>query len=106
MEIHDNELDSPKGTLVADIGNIDYGYQAEQWVIDTYQDHDNTVLWLLFLGDKPEKRSREGVEMRFLTRVWERKPGDTGMPEELTLIENWERRVNYPKDEPTKVRKT
>ena len=83
LEIHDAELESPLGTFCAEIGNIDYAYQAEQWVIDTHKDHPEAVLWLLFLGDKPEKRSRDDVGVRFLTQVWERQPGSTEMPERL-----------------------
>jgi len=96
MEIHDNELDDPQGTLVADIGTIDYEYQAEQWVIDTYGNHKQCILWLLFDGDKPKNRIGREEGLRVLLRAWERSPGSTEIPKSLTMIEDWEKRVKYP----------
>ena len=100
MEIHDNELDDPQGTLCADIGTIDYDYQAEQWVIDTHEDHPKAILWLLFSGDKPEDRVGRDEGCRILTKAWERQPEDTGMPKQLMMIEDWEKRIKYPKEKP------
>lgn len=75
MELHDTEK---QNTLVAAIGKelgIDYDYQAEQWVHDTFGEAHTqnpapnrwVVLWVLL--------DEHGVRAR-----WERKPGDTGRP--------------------------
>lgn len=57
LELHDNEIDN---SLNAVIRNIDYMYQAEQWVIDTFKDHFHIVTWLLF--------SDSGIQIR----AWKR----------------------------------
>jgi chaperone required for assembly of F1-ATPase len=37
LELHDNEVGN---SLSAQINNIDYDYQAEQWVQETYNNPD------------------------------------------------------------------
>jgi hypothetical protein len=68
LELHDNETGN---TLTARISDIDYLYQAEQWVIDTYNEpeHQEVVRWELFDQLGGEK-----------LRVWERPVGSTEMP--------------------------
>ena len=56
-------------TLTAGVRDIDYDYQAEQWVLDTYGDPKarKVVRWVL-IDDAGERC------------VWERKDGDPGCP--------------------------
>ena len=65
LELHDSETGN---TLLGRIRNIDYDYQAEQWIRDTSEDHPKVVKWILL--DEIGPRC-----------VWERKAGDKGMPE-------------------------
>ena len=71
LEIHDNTIDGPQGTLAIAIGHrhgIDYMYQIEQWVIDTADDVDGSDLarWDCFLGTKDAPGR--------LIRQWARQP--------------------------------
>ena len=63
LELHDNETGN---TLVAKARNIDYDYQAEQWVQDTVG-HAKIIKWILI----------DHIGTRC---VWERPEGDTGFP--------------------------
>ncbi len=63
LELHDSEVGN---TLTARAKDIDYDYQAEQWVQDTH-DHPDAVKWVL-LDD-------QGVRC-----VWERPQGSKEMP--------------------------
>ncbi|MFA6095539.1 MAG: hypothetical protein WC767_01725 [Candidatus Paceibacterota bacterium] len=63
LELHDSD---PKNSLFARVKGIDYDYQAEQWVLDT-RDKPKVVRWVLI--DEVGARC-----------IWEREPGDTGIP--------------------------
>lgn len=67
LELHDGEEGN---SLAAKIRNIDYDYQAEQWVQDTYKDSraTNVIKWVLY----------DEVGIRC---VWERPNGDSSMPD-------------------------
>ena len=66
LELHDTEEGN---TLFARVKEIDYDYQAEQWVQDTYADPSTTtvVKWILY----------DSVGIRC---VWERPEGSASMP--------------------------
>lgn len=64
LEFHDNEVGN---SLNAEVGNIDYDYQAEQWVQDT-QDHHEIIRW--------ELHDNNGLRC-----VWERPEGSAEMPD-------------------------
>ena len=67
LELHDNE----KGkTLVARVKNIDFDYQAEQWVQDT-KDKRNVIKWVLL----------DDIGIRC---IWERGVGETNKMPDLT----------------------
>ena len=63
LELHDNETGN---TLRGCIRNIDYDYQAEQWVKDTHDDLD-VVQWIL----------NDDVGIRC---VWSRDVGSNQLP--------------------------
>ena len=65
LELHDNETGN---TLVARVNNIDYDYQAEQWVQDTKADQPAIIKWIL--------SDDEGMRC-----VWERPVGSTDFPD-------------------------
>ena len=66
LELHDNETGN---TLFARICNIDYLYQAEQWVIDTQDKaHASVIRWLLYDDNKT------------LIQTWERPVGSLDFP--------------------------
>ena len=72
LELHDSDIPN---TLVAKVSNLDYDYQAEQYVFDMASEPDTqnpdvnrwVVMWVL--------KDDEGVRAR-----WHRKPGDVGVP--------------------------
>lgn len=64
LELHDNEIGN---SLVAIVKDIDYIYQAEQWVIDTYKDQPTVIKWVLL--DSTDE-----------VRVWERPVGSLDFP--------------------------
>ena len=64
LKLHDNETGN---TFVARVSGIDYLYQAEQWVIDTFREKTTVVKWIL----------SEGLEELC---VWERPPGSLEFP--------------------------
>lgn len=68
LEFHDNEIEN---TLVARIRDIDFLYQAEQWIIDTLNDAEtqNVISWKLL-----------DAEGGSVLRIWERPIGSNEMP--------------------------
>jgi hypothetical protein len=64
LELHDNETGN---TLFARAKNIDYDYQAEQWVQDT-TNQPTVIKWILI--------DDEGTRC-----VWERPVGSTDFPD-------------------------
>jgi hypothetical protein len=66
LELHDYE----PPTLAWVVRNLDYSYQAEQWVIDTAAENPWVVRWVLFTDD--------GTPLR----EWQRAGGDF---QEVTL---------------------
>ncbi len=67
LELHDNEEGN---TLCASIPNIDFDYQAEQYVQETYNDRRavRVIKWLL--------KDEQGVRCQ-----WERPIGSSELPE-------------------------
>lgn len=83
LELHDAEV---ANSLVAGVRDIDYDYQAEQWVLDT-QDHSTVVRWVL-IDDVGERC------------VWERASDDTGSPR---ITRRSERFAGQWQDEPAQA---
>jgi hypothetical protein len=69
--LHDSE---PINSLVAGVPDIEYGYQAEQWIKETYEDHTTVVRWEL-------RESKKGK----ILRQWERPLGSTEYPTEVEV---------------------
>ncbi|MCX6779355.1 MAG: hypothetical protein NTU97_03940 [Candidatus Magasanikbacteria bacterium] len=67
LELHDDEVGN---TLCARVRRIDYDYQAEMWVRDTYNSPNaaKVIKWILF--------DEEGVRC-----VWERPLGSLAIPD-------------------------
>ncbi|MBT6691084.1 hypothetical protein HOB10_01980 [Candidatus Parcubacteria bacterium] len=67
LELHDNEEGN---TLTAKVNNIDYDYQAEQWVLETHDDLTaaDVIKWILY--------DDQGVRC-----VWERPVGSGELPD-------------------------
>lgn len=97
LELHDNEEGN---TLFARINNLDYAYQAEQWVQETSVDngHEVVIKWILFDRLGPVcvwERSVGSTEMPSITQraerftgTWEKGPKEVVLPiptEEVTL---------------------
>ena len=75
LELHDTETGN---TLTAVISDLDYDYQAELWVLETYENPKacKVVRWVL-VDDAGERC------------VWERKEGDLGCPRITTRSERF-----------------
>lgn len=93
LELHDNEIGN---TLVARIKNIDYDYQAEQWVQDTV-DRMTVIKWVL-------------IDDNGIRCVWERNVGETGKIPDITkrssrFVGDWQRgptEVTIPEPSPSR----
>lgn len=63
LETHDGEVGN---TLFAVCRNLDFDYQAEQWVLDILADRPSPILWILFTDEGEPLRAweRNGNEPR------------------------------------------
>lgn len=68
LELHDNEKDD---SLVAGIKNLDYEYQAEEWIKET-MDNDLVIRWEL-------KDQKGGT----IITKWERPEGSIEYPKKV-----------------------
>lgn len=68
LELHDNEKDD---SLVAGIKNLDYEYQAEEWIKET-MDNALVIRWEL-------KDQKSGT----IITKWERPEGSIGYPKKV-----------------------
>jgi hypothetical protein len=70
--LYDTELDNP---LVARIRNLDFDYQAEQWVQDTARESrtHNPARWVVRWELTDDLTGN-------ITAVWTRPDGDKGLP--------------------------
>lgn len=84
LELHDSEEGN---TLSARVNNIDYDYQAEQWVMETHDDLTaiDVVKW--------ELHDDQGIRC-----VWERPIGSGDLPEitqrSERFVGEWEKGPN------------
>ncbi len=89
LELHDEEVGN---SLTASITDLDYGYQAEQWVRDTCEDPDaaSVVKWVLFddagilcVWERPPESSEVPVVTQRAARftgTWEAGPDEIVIP--------------------------
>jgi hypothetical protein len=68
LEMHDNETGN---SLSAGVDNIDFEYQAEEWIKETVDDAD-IIRW--------ELKDQKGGKT--ITK-WERSPGSTEFPQKV-----------------------